>query len=81
MGPRLADEEKCQKKKLLALGKRDLCLQTERGKEVLGKTPDVAKCAENFDKMIASAEKVEEYRWLDDGDGPRLGAPVGAEDR
>jgi hypothetical protein len=62
-------EEKCQKKKLLALGKRDLCLQKERGKEVLGKTPDVANCAEKFDKMIASAEKVVACRWLDNGDG------------
>ncbi len=63
------DEEKCQKKKLIALGKRDLCLQKERGKEVLGKTPDVAKCAEMFDKMIAAAEKVVTCRWLENGDG------------
>ena len=63
------DEEKCQKKKLLALGKRDLCLQQERAKEVLGKTPDVAKCAEKFDKMIAAAEKMATCRWLDNGDG------------
>ncbi|MDG1957754.1 MAG: hypothetical protein P8K07_04360, partial [Candidatus Binatia bacterium] len=40
------DEEKCEKKKLLALGKRELCLQKERAKEVLGKTPNVAGCAE-----------------------------------
>ena len=63
------DEEKCQKKKLLALGKRDLCLQKERGKEVLGKTPNVAGCAEKFDKMIAAAEKKAACRWLDNGDG------------
>lgn len=63
------DEEKCQKKKLIALGKRDLCLQKERGKEVLGKTPNVAGCAEKFDKQIAAAEKKAACRWLDNGDG------------
>jgi hypothetical protein len=63
------DEEKCQKKKLLALGKRDLCLQKERGKEVLGKTPNVAGCSEKFDKQIAAAEKKATCRWLDNGDG------------
>lgn len=63
------DEEKCQKKKLLALGKRDLCLQKERGKEVLGKTPNVAGCAEKFDKQIEKAEKKAACRWLDNGDG------------
>jgi hypothetical protein len=63
------DVEKCQKKKLLALGKRDLCLQKERGKEVLGKTPNLAGCAEKFDKMVAAAEKKSTCRWLDNGDG------------
>ncbi|MDG2305679.1 MAG: DUF1566 domain-containing protein [Candidatus Binatia bacterium] len=63
------DEQKCQNKKLIALGKRDLCLQQERGKEALGRTPDVAKCAEKFDKGIAAAEKKVACRWLDNGDG------------
>lgn len=63
------DDEKCQKKKLIALGKRDLCLQKERSKEVLGKTPNVTACAEKFDKQIAAAEKTATCRWLDNGDG------------
>lgn len=63
------DEAKCQKKKLLALGKRHLCVQKERGKEVLGKTPNVATCAAKFDKRIAAAEKKTPCRWLDNGDG------------
>ena len=63
------DEEKCQKKKLIALGRLDLCRQKERGKEVLGNTPDTAKCDEKFDKRIAAAEKVVACRWLDNGDG------------
>ena len=63
------DEEKCQKKKLLALGKRDLCLQKERSKEVLGKTPNVAGCAAKFDKQIAAAQKKATCRWLENGDG------------
>lgn len=63
------DDEKCQNKKLIALGKRDLCLQKERGKEALGKAADVAKCAEKFDKQIAAAEKKVACRWLENGDG------------
>lgn len=68
------DEEKCQNKKLIALGKRDLCLQKERGKEVFGKTPDTAKCEEKFDTKItkadeAAAKKSASCRWLDNGDG------------
>ncbi len=66
------DDEKCQKKKLIALGKRELCVQKERGKEVLGKTPDTAKCADKFDKMIAAAEKVVACRWLTNGDGTAI---------
>ena len=67
------DEEKCQKKKLIALGKRDLCLQQERSKEVLGKTPNLAGCAEKFEKAItkaddAAAKKGAVCRWLDNGD-------------
>lgn len=63
------DEEKCQKKKLVALGKRDLCLQKERAKELVGKTPDTAKCAEKLDKMLVAAEKTVACRWLENGDG------------
>ena len=62
-------EEVCQKKKLLALGKRDLCLAKERGKEVQGKTPNFAKCALVFSKQIAVAEKAVACRWLTNGDG------------
>lgn len=72
--PAATDEERCQKKKLIALGKRDLCLQQERAKEVLGKTSDPAKCAEKFDKQItkadeAAAKKGASCRWLENGDG------------
>ena len=70
----VTDEEKCQKKKLIALGKRDLCLQKERSKEVLGKTPNLAGCAEKLEKAItkaddAAAKKGVTCRWLENGDG------------
>ena len=63
------DEEKCQNKKLLALGKRALCLEKERGKEVLGKTTNVAGCGEKFQKQLAAADKKVACRWLENGDG------------
>ena len=63
------DEEKCQNKKLLALGKRGLCLEKERGKEVLGKTPNVAGCEEKFQKQLAAADNKVACRWLENGDG------------
>ena len=62
-------EENCQNKKLLALGRRDLCMQKERGRAVLGNTPNVAWCAEKFAKQIAAAERKVTCRWLDNGDG------------
>lgn len=63
------DAEKCQNKKLIALGKRALCYEKERGKKVLGKTPDTAKCEEKFDKQILAADKAAGCRWLVNGDG------------
>lgn len=63
------DEEKCQKKKLLALGKLELCIEKESGKEVLGKTADTSRCQTKFDKQIIAAEKVVTCRWLENSDG------------
>lgn len=37
------DEERCQTRKLIALGKRDLCLQERRAREVLHRVPDTAR--------------------------------------
>ena len=68
------DEEECQRKKLIALGKRELCLEKQRVKEVLGKTSDVAKCKNKFDRAIARANEAAasrgaSCRWLELGDG------------
>ena len=68
------DEEKCQQKKLLALGKRSLCLQKEQSKGVLGKSTNLAACTEKFARAIAkaneaAAKKDASCRWLDNGDG------------
>jgi hypothetical protein len=67
------DEEKCQAAKLNAVRKRTFCIEGERRKEVLGMTPDVAKCEEKFDKAImmadtAAAKKGASCRWLDNAD-------------
>jgi hypothetical protein len=68
------DEEKCQAAKLNALRKRTFCVEGERRKEVLGKTPDTAKCEEKFADAItkaddAAAKNGTECRWLENGDG------------
>lgn len=63
------DEEKCQNKKLIALGQRDLCIGKERGKELQGKKFDLEKCGEKLQKDLASAEKSFVCRWLEHGDG------------
>lgn len=65
----VTDEEKCQKKKLIALGKLDLCIQKEAAKDVFGLTSNEAKCHEVFAKKIAQADKKVACRWLDNGDG------------
>ena len=75
-------EERCEKKKLLALGKRTLCLDQEISREVLGKTPDFARCAERFDKAIADADKAAakkgtSCRWLEPGDGTAVDLNTG----
>lgn len=67
-------EEKCQAAKLDAVRKRTFCIEGERRKEVLGKTPDTAKCEATFDKAVmtadaAAAKKGASCRWLDIGDG------------
>lgn len=68
------DEEKCQAAKLNALRKRAFCIEGERRKEVLGMTPDVAKCEQKFATSItkadnAAARKSTSCRWLDNADG------------
>jgi uncharacterized protein DUF1566 len=67
-------EEKCQAAKLDALRKRTFCIEGEQRNEVLGKTPDTAKCDDKFDTAImkadvAAAKKGASCRWLDNGDG------------
>jgi hypothetical protein len=67
-------EENCRAAKLDALRKRTFCIEGERRKEVLGKTPDTAKCDDKFDSAImmadvAAAKKGASCRWLDNGDG------------
>jgi hypothetical protein len=67
-------EEKCQAAKLNALRKLTFCIAGERRKEVLGKTPNAAKCEEKFADAITKAdEKAADQgtscRWLDNADG------------
>ena len=67
-------EERCQGAKLNALRKRAFCIAGERRKEVLGRTPDTAKCEEKFGKALAvadtvAAKKSASCRWRDNGDG------------
>jgi hypothetical protein len=69
-----AAEEKCQAAKLNALRKRSFCVEGERRKEVLGKTPNTAKCEEKFADAIAKADEKAagqsaSCRWLNNGDG------------
>ena len=68
------DEANCQKAKLIALGKRDLCLQKERGKEVTLKTADTAGCEDKFTMSLMKADekaakKGASCRWLNNTDG------------
>lgn len=68
------EEEKCQTKKLQAVGKRDFCYRKQRARLVLGKTEDLAKCRAKFAKSITkiderAAKKLSACRWLDEGDG------------
>lgn len=64
----VTDEQKCQKKKLLALGKLDLCMEKEKAKEAIGKTSDTSTCQTRFQKQLASAEKSGSCRWLENSD-------------
>jgi hypothetical protein len=66
--------EKCQVRKLQAIGKRDFCRAKENQKTVLGKTPNLEKCAVSFAKDLAAADKAAALhgtscRWLEPGDG------------
>jgi len=67
-------EDRCEAAKLNALRKRTFCIEGERRKEVLGTTPDTARCEETFRKSItmadeAAAKKGASCRWLDNADG------------
>jgi hypothetical protein len=65
-------EEQCQAAKLNALRKRSVCSEGERRKEVLGKTPNAAKCEEKFATAITKADEnaaATSCRWLDNADG------------
>ena len=67
-------EQRCQKKKLTALGKRNLCLNSELSRAAVGGVPEPAKCADRFNKAMANADKAAakkgtSCRWLELGDG------------
>lgn len=75
-------EDRCQKKKLTALGKRGLCLDVELSKAIFGKTPDPKKCTSKFSTAVANADKAAEKkgascRWLELGDGTALDLNTG----
>ena len=63
------DLQRCEKKKLAGLGKRELCMAKERSKEVAGRTPDFARCEARFQATILAAERIADCRWLENGDG------------
>ena len=56
-------EQRCQKKKLTALGKRNLCLNSELSRAAVGGVPEPAKCADRFNKAMANADKAAADRW------------------
>ncbi|HZR80912.1 MAG TPA: DUF1566 domain-containing protein [Candidatus Binatia bacterium] len=67
-------QERCQAAKIDAVRKRAFCTKGELRKDVLGLTPDVAKCDQKFATAItradtAAARKGASCRWLDNADG------------
>ena len=76
------DEEKCQGRKLSALGKRELCLRKARQKILVGKPLDPDLCDRKFDAAIvradeAAAKKGVWCRWLEEGDGTAIDLNTG----
>ena len=64
----------CEKSKLKAAGKRDLCLAKEAGKAQLGKPTDTAKCETKFSEALTradeqAAKKGAACRYVDNGNG------------
>jgi hypothetical protein len=55
--PKPTDAQQCEAKKNKAAGDKADCLANERAKEVQGKTPNYAKCEDEFTKAFARAEK------------------------
>ena len=67
-------QQKCEGAKVTALANRTACRAGERKNEILGKTPNLAKCAAGFAKAVAAADKnaarrSASCRWLDNTDG------------
>lgn len=63
-------EQSCQRKKLVALAKRDYCRQRAQARELFTEEESGdARCAEKFARQLASAENVASCRWLEHGDG------------
>jgi hypothetical protein len=59
----------CEAKKLLALGKRELCLKQEAGRALLSRPSDPARCEARFAAALVRADRGEPCRWLVNGDG------------
>lgn len=67
-------QQKCEGAKVTALANRTACRAGERKNEILGKTPNLAKCAAGFAKALAAADnnaakRSASCRWLDNTDG------------
>jgi hypothetical protein len=67
-------QQKCEGAKVTALANRAACRAGERKNEILGKVPNLAKCAAGFTKAVAAADKnaakrSASCRWLDEADG------------
>jgi hypothetical protein len=67
-------QQKCEGAKMTALANRAACRAGERKNEILGKEPNLAKCAAGFAKALAAADKnaakrSASCRWLDNADG------------
>lgn len=62
-------EQACQTRKMMALAKRDFCVQKALAQGIVGKEAGEAPCFERFARRLASAEQLASCRWLEHGDG------------
>jgi len=67
-------QQKCEGAKVTALANRAACRAGEQKNAILGKTPNLAKCAAGFAKAIAAADRnvakrSASCRWLDNANG------------